>query len=295
MAVQETRVLPAEFIEGLGKTYATDLATAIGETRDVDLSQFMGADFVAPESQLTQQAYGKAAGLGSYQPFLTGAQQAQTRAADLVSPTAYQQYMSPYQQDVIDTTLAEFDRTAAKGIPTLAASAVQQGAFGQGRGQVAEAEYQTQSGKNRAALLAQLLQQGFGQAQTLAQQAFNQQQALAAGQLNLAQQAPALAASEIAGLQSLGTQQQAQTQSILEAQKQLAQAQAYQPLRTAQQFGAGIAALTPGAYGQTTIADAPVQASPSALQTALGTASTLAGIYKAFKPTNPFQINVGRS
>jgi hypothetical protein len=69
MAIQETRVLPAEFIEGLGKTYATDLATAVGDVRDVDLSTFMGREFVAPESALTQQAFDKAAGLGSFQPF----------------------------------------------------------------------------------------------------------------------------------------------------------------------------------------------------------------------------------
>lgn len=279
MAIQETRVLPASFIEGLGKTYATDLATAIGDVRDVDLSTFMGSDFVAPEAALTQQAYQKAGGLGSYQPFLTAAQAA-------TGPTGYQAYMSPYQRDVIDTTLAEFDRQTAMGLPALSDRAISSGAFGGGRQGVLEAEYASGQARNRAALQAQLLQQGFGQAQQAAANQFTQQ-------LNLAQQAPALAASEIAGLQSLGTQQQAQAQSVLEAQKQLTQAQAYQPLRTAQQFGAGIAALTPGAYGQTTLADAPVQPSPSALQTALGTASTLAGIYKAFKPTTPFQFNIG--
>ena len=278
MAIQETRVLPAEFIEGLGKTYATDLATAVGDVRDVDLSTFMGREFVAPESALTQQAFDKAAGLGSFQPFLTAAQAA-------TGPTAYQAYMSPYQQDVIDTTLAEFDRQSARGLPALAAQAISSGNFGGGREGVQRAEYQSASDRNRAALQAQLLQQGFGQAQQLAANQFSQQ-------LNLSQQAPALAASEIAGLTSLGTQQQAQAQSLLEADKQLTQAQAFQPLTTAQQFGAGIAALTPGAYGQTTIANQPVAASPSALQTALGAAATIGGIYKAFKPTNPLSINV---
>ena len=279
MAVQETRVLPPEFIEGLGKTYAEDLTGAIGAIRDVDLSKFMGPGFVAPESALTQQAYQKAAGLGAYQPFVQAAEAA-------TGPTAYQAYMSPYQQDVITETLREFDVQAQRGIPQLRAAQIQQGAFGQGRGQVAEAVYQSESDRNRAALQANLLQQGFGQAQQLAQQQFAQQ-------LNLAQAVPSLASSEIAGLSALGTQQQAQAQSLLESQKQLSQAQAYQPLQTAQQFGAGIAALTPGAYGQTTIANVPAAPSPSPLQTALGTASTLAGIYKAVKPTTPFNINIG--
>ena len=278
MAETVQRVLPAEFIEGLGKTYAEDLTGAIGKIRDVDLSKFMGQGFVAPESALTQQAYGLAGGLGSYAPYLQAAQAA-------TGPTAYQAYMSPYQQDIIDTTLAEFDVQAQKGIPALQAAAVRSGAFGGGREGVALAEYQSTSDRNRAALQAQLLQSGFGQAQTLAQQQFAQQ-------MNLAQQAPSLAASQIAGLTSLGTQQQAQAQSLLEAQKQLAQAQAYQPLTTAQQFGAGIAALTPGAYGQTNVANVPAAASPSPLQTALGTASTLAGIYKAFNPVSPVQIKI---
>jgi hypothetical protein len=280
MAETVQRVLPAEFIEGLGKTYAEDLTGAIGQIRDVDLSQFMGQGFVAPESALTQQAYGLAGGLGSYAPYLQAAQAA-------TGPTAYQAYMSPYQQDIIDTTLAEFDVQAQKGIPALQAAAVKAGAFGGGREGVALAEYQSTSDRNRAALQAQLLQSGFGAAQQLAQNQFT-------NQINLAQQAPSLAASQIAGLTSLGTQQQAQAQSLLEAQKQLAQAQAYQPLTTAQQFGAGIAALTPGAYGQTNVANVPAAASPSPLQTALGTASTLAGIYKAFNPVSPVQLNFPR-
>ena len=41
--------------------------------------------------------------------------------------------MSPYQQDVIDTTLKEFDVQAAKGLPSLAASAIRSGAFGGGK------------------------------------------------------------------------------------------------------------------------------------------------------------------
>ena len=75
-------------------------------------------------------------------------------------------YMSPYQQDIIDkTTLAEFDVQAQKGLPGLAAQAIGAGAFGGGREGVQLAEYQATSDRNRAALQAQLLGQGFGQAQ----------------------------------------------------------------------------------------------------------------------------------
>ena len=114
-------------------------------------------------SRATYQAEQMAGGLGSYQKYLTEAEAA-------TGPKAYQAYMSPYQQDVIDTTLAEFDVQAQKGLPGLANQAIQAGAFGGGREGVQRAEYQAASDRNRAALQAQLLGQGFSQAQNLAQQ-----------------------------------------------------------------------------------------------------------------------------
>jgi hypothetical protein len=264
----QTQTLPAPFIEAAGKTYLEDLTQAIGGLKGVDVSKFYGPQFVAPESGLTQQAQQLAGGLGAYQPYLQAAQAA-------TGPTAYQQYMSPYQQDVINTTLAQYDIQAQKGLPALAAQAIGAGAYGGGREGVQRAEYQTQSDLNRALLQAQLQQQGYGQAQQLAAQQYNQQ-------LGLAGQAQGLLGSQISGLSALGTQQQAQQQAQLEAQKQLAYQQAYQPLQTAQAYGAGIAPLIAG-YPQAT--QTQIAPSPTALQTGLGTLATLAGIYKTFNPS----------
>jgi hypothetical protein len=238
------RTAPAEFIEAGAKTYLDDLTKAIGGFKETDLSTIMGPQFVAGPGALTTQAEQLATGLGGFQPFLTEAAAAQKAAKDLVSPTAYQSYMSPFQQDVIDTTLAEFGRQAAKGFPALSARAVAAGAFGGGREGVERAEFQAASDRNRAALQAQLLQQGFGQAQNLAAQAFNQQQILGSGQLGLAQQTPALLGQQISALTGLGAQQAARAQQQLTAQQQLA----------------------------------------SRLATGLGTASTLAGIYRLISP-----------
>jgi len=47
-------------------------------------------------------------GIASFQPYLQSIQD-----KGLLDPTGYQAYMSPYQQQVIDTTLAEFDKQAA--------------------------------------------------------------------------------------------------------------------------------------------------------------------------------------
>ena len=266
MAISETRVLPPEFIEAAGKTYLEDLSTAVGGYKGADLSQTFGQQFVAPESALQTQAISKVGGLGAYEPYL------QT-AAGLTGPTAYQAYMSPYQQDVIDTTLQQYDIQAQKGLPGIGQAAYQAGAFGGARQGVAEAEYRAASDRNRAALQAQLLQQGFGQAQQLAQQDFTRQ-------MNLAQQAPSLVGQQIAGLTTLGSLGQQQKQAELTAQQQLAQQQLQQPLQAAQQYGAGVTGLIAGYPGKTI---SEVTPAPSALATGLGAASTLGGIYRLFK------------
>ena len=266
MAVTETRVLPPEFIEAAGKVYLGDLATATGGYKTADLSKAFGQQFVAGQDPLQAQAQQLATqGIGAYKPFLQS-------ASALASPTSYQQFMSPYQQDVINETLKEFDVQAQKGLPTLAAQAVNAGAFGGGREGVQRAEYQAASDRNRGALQAQLLQQGFGQAQTLNQQAL-------ANQLNLAGQSQAFLGQDVGALSTLGAQNQAQIQAQLAAQQQLAQQQLQQPLTAAQQYGQGVTSLIAGYPGQTTQVNAP---SPNPLATAIGAGGTLAGIYRAF-------------
>jgi len=256
---------PPEFIEAAAKPFITQLQQVTGGLKEADLSKVYGPQFTAGLGALTQQALGKAGGLGAYEPYLQ-------QAAALTGPTAYQAYMSPYQQDVIGTTLAEFDVQAQKGLPALAQQAISAGAFGGGREGVQRAEYMSASDRNRAALQAQLLQQGFGQAQNLAQQDYLRN-------IQLAQQAPALAGQQISALTTLGGLQQSQAQAELAAQQQLAQQQLMQPLQATQALGAGITGLIAGYPGST---QTQTQPSPTPLQTALGAGATLAGVYRAF-------------
>jgi hypothetical protein len=264
--VQSVRQLPPEFIEAASKTYIDDLQKAVGDFKTQDLSQIMGRQFIAGPGALTTQAEGLAPGLGGFQPFLQQAEQ-------LRGPTAFQAYMSPFQQDVIDTTLAEFDRQTQAGLPSLAAQAVGAGAFGGGREGVQRAEFLSNQARNRAALQAQLLGQGFTQAQNLAAQDFTRN-------IQLAQQAPALVGQQIAGLTTLGGQQQARAQQQLAADQQLAQRQAFQPLEAAQTLGSGIVPLISGYPGAQKTVTTP---SPGALQTGLSTGATLAGIYRLIR------------
>jgi len=169
MAITETRSLPAQFIEDLGKDYAKQLTatTAI----PVDTSKF--APTVAGQDPLQQRAAALAgSGVGSFEPFIQAAQQQATAAGQTVgdvgttlsgiagltgAPTSaqIQQYMSPYQSQVIDTTLSEFDRQRAIQEKNIADQAIASGAFGGGREGVQRAEYQSQSDRDRAALQAQ--------------------------------------------------------------------------------------------------------------------------------------------
>ena len=280
MAVETIKQItaPPEFIESEAKLYLNELRPAIAGFKGADLSKVYGPQFQAGLGALTQDAISKAAGLGSFEPFLQTAATQAGQAGQFVGPSAYQQFMSPYQREVIDTTLAEFDRQTQAGLPALRSQAVTAGAFGGAREGVQEAEFLSGQARNRAALQAQLLQQGFGQAQQAASQAFGQQQALSQQQSQLAALAPQLAGSQIAGLTTLGGIQQAQEQAGLSAQQQLAQQQLQQPLTAAQTYGSGVMGLISGYPGGTQVGQTPV---PGLAQTAIGAGTTLASIYGA--------------
>ena len=293
MAETVTRTLPAQFIEDLGRDYGTQIAALT--SLPVDTTKF--APTVAAQDPLQTAAYQQATdpttGLGSFQPFLTKAGTAADAATALTGTGAgtgvgsIQSYMSPYQSDVIDTALTEFDRQAQAQKATQAAQALGiPGAFGGGREGVLQAQYQSESDRNRAALQANLLQQGFQQAQAARQAdlknqlGISQQQAtLGGGMQNLAQQ-------QISGLGRLGGVQQAQTQAVLDAQRQAAQTQAYEPYQRLGTYGSGVAQLISGYPGSTQIQQTP---QASALQTALGVGTGLAGIYGGLTGKNPFQ------
>ena len=204
--ITETRQLPPEFLEAAQKTFLADLTRQAGlptvttattqqpgETaeqfaaRQAQAQQFgitrAGMAEVAPqvadETQLQKDARGLASGLGSFQPFLTKA----TTAADAMTPLtgtgagaanvagSIASYQSPYQQQVIDATLTEFDRQAQiRANQTAAQTLGVAGAFGGGREGVQRAEYQASSDRNRAAIQAGLLQEGFQNAAARRQQ-----------------------------------------------------------------------------------------------------------------------------
>ena len=219
---------------------------------------------VAAQDQLQKDAQTRAlAGLGSFEPFL---QQAQASTG----PQAFQQFMSPYQQQVIDTSLAEFDRQAAMQEQRIRDSAVASGAFGGGREGVLQSEFRTGSDRNRSALQAGLLQQGFEQAQQAAQQNF-------ANQMGIAGALPGLQRADVAQLGTLGAINQAQRQAELDAQREGVKMAALQPQEELDRFADITTGIMGGMRGTgTRMINTP---SPSPLQSVLGIGSSLAGAY----------------
>ena len=298
MATETTISRPAPFVEDIGKDLATQavamtgvpvvtggigsLSKMAGETAegfqarqdaarafDVRKQNLAGlAPQVAQQDTLQNLAQIKALqGVGSYEPFLQQAQAA-------TGPQAYQQFMSPYQSQVIDASLAEFDKNAAMQQKQISDQAIASGAFGGGREGVLEAEYQSGSDMKRAQLQANLLQQGFGQAQQAAQQQFQ-------NQMGLASALPGLQSGDISTLGSLGALNQAQAQAGLDAQREATRMAAYQPQEQLQNYGNLVTGIMGGMAGSgTQTSQVP---DPTFLQTALGAAATGAGIYGALK------------
>ena len=286
-----------DYLQETAKDYAKQLTAATSVP--IDTGTFVGRQFVAGEDPLQTQAINLATqGIGSYQPFLTSAQQAITQAGQDVAGLgqfmgsgagtgagSIQDFMSPYQQGVIDETLRQFDQSRVAGRQNIQDAAVQAGAFGGGREGALLGQYDADSVANRAGIAAQLLQSGFQNAQAARANAFAQQQALANQRAGLGQQQFALSnfqragqAADVANLGQLGAFRQGLDQSRLQADAQAAQTGAYEPFQRLQQYGTGLSQLS--GFG----AQAPLpSAAPSPFSTALSTALGIGGLFGKFR------------
>jgi hypothetical protein len=287
MATETTISRQAPYIEALGEQYGKDL-TAL-TAKKMPTAGY--APTVAAQDQAQLDAYTQATtagqGIGAYEPYLTqaGAYSGPMTGAQLgtidpvtgqtVTPTLAQgSFMSPYQQQVMQATMDKFDVQAQKGMAGIGSLAAKSGNLGGGREGVMRSEYQSESDMNRALLQAQMLQQGFGQAQQGRQQAYQQQ-------MQMAQAAPQFQGQDIARLGSAGAIQQAQTQATLDAQREANRMAAYDPYERLGYMGAGLGNVLGGMQGQYQTTVSPNQ---SALQQAMGILGTGIGAYKTFAP-----------
>ena len=207
----------------------------------------------------------------------------------LTGPQAYQPFMSPYQSQVIDATLSEFDKQRLGGQQQIKDQAVASGNFGGGREGAMLGQYNADSLADRSALQASMLQQGFTQANQLAQQNFmnqgsiaNAQQGLAGAYGNQMNQQFGLSdfgrtgmGQDVSALGSLGGIRQGMNQAQLSADAQAAQTAAYEPYGRLSQYGNTLTGLAGGVSG----AQYEQPGSSNPFQTALGTATGLAGLF----------------
>ena len=239
MAVEESRVLPHPQLESVMVPYAEQLRKLISPK--IDTSKYDPK--IADRTQLQKDAYTAAGGLGS-----------------LVGPDAYKDFMSPYQREIMDATLTEFDRQQTINQQGLRDAAIGAGAYGGGREGVQLAEYMNQGAVNRAALQNQLLQQGFTQANQLAQQDMMSRQGLGTY------------------MDQMGQAQQAYDQAVGDANIMAQREAVYEPFTRLGLVGQQMAAINPGAFGSTTVGYQSSQAPASPMASFLGGAAGAGGI-----------------
>jgi len=246
MSTTTTITKPAPILEGSLTAFLKSVdklgAGAVPSTfTGIDTSKF--APQVADQVKLQTDAAAAAADLGT-----------------LVGPDAFKQFMSPYQQEVIDTTLAEFDRQQAIADTALRDRAIQAGAFGGGREGVMAAEAARGAATNRANLQAQLLAQGFQQAQAAAAADLQARQGL--GQYQSA----------------LGQQQQAVEQAKLDAAQIAAKEAEFAPFTQLGLVGQQLAQIQPGAFPTQTVGIGAAAPTASPMSQFLGGAAGIGGI-----------------
>ena len=247
MAVTETRQLVNPTLEGSLTAFLKKLDPLGGQA----INTAAYAPQVAAQNTLQTAPVTAAAGLGA----LTGTG---AGAADVAGSIA--SYMSPYQQQVIDTSLAEFDRNAAIQQQGLRDAAISRGAYGGGREGVMAAEALRGSNMNRANLQAQLLAQGFNQAQAARGADLQAQQGLGTYQ------------------QQLGQAQQGFEQAKLDASQIAAREAEFEDFTRLGLVGQQLAQIQPGAFASQTVGYAPPAAPASPMTNFLTGAAGGAGI-----------------
>ena len=220
-------------------------------------------------SKLEQDAKARAvSGLGSFQPFLTSAQQL-TGAGTGTGTGSVQEFMSPYQQQVIDSSLAEFDRQKAIQEQGIRDQAVASGAFGGGREGVQLAEFGSNALRDRTALEAGLRQQGFQQAVARRDKSFQDQ-------IGLAGLVPQLQAGDVGTLSQFGGLDRTLAQAQADATREATRQATFLPQEQLDRFAGQVTGIMGGYPAQFQTTNIP---NPSPLQQVLGIGASLGGAY----------------
>ena len=248
----------AELPEVMGRKLGLmDTATRLAKGETPAYQPQIPTQQVAPFSQQQIDAQNLVTqGIGGYQQYLDRANVLAGKATD---PTAYQDFLNPYQSYVT----AGIEDQFAKAQNQAAAQAAQTGAFGTEREGIQRAELQGQ----QAQTVGQSLAQAYNQAQGMAQQAYGTgaQQQMAMG--------------DISNLMQSGAQQQQLAQQGLDAQYRQQLQQMYEPYQRLG-FVSDIFQGAPTSASSLAMATTP-QANP--LAQAVGAGITGLAAYQGYK------------
>ena len=168
-------------------------------------------------------------GVGAYQPMMEAGAATLGQGVAALQPGAYQQYMNPYVDQVVDQSLADLQRQADMERQRIGSAAVQGGAFGGSRQAVAEQELQRNTADAFARQSGQLRAQAFESAQDRAQQGAELFGKLGLQQAAMGESAQAAQARDVGILSQLGGQEQAQQQAEIDAQRATALERQFEP------------------------------------------------------------------
>ena len=275
MAIQETRNLPAPYIESelkaflpqAGKAGATDTTSALGlpslaaESAFTNQARKTGAEQAGFTYDPTTQGLtatdigGRGAGVAAYEPYLT-------KAATYADPANISAFETPQQNYAIQAMQDEQARQQGM----LSAGALQSGAFGGGRHGVAQGQLSAQGAQDIGLFKNDMYNQ--------AMQNMFQAQGL---QSNLANQTQNLGLGSLGMMSQLGAGQLGYDQAGLDTSAQAAEMKRQEPFNRLGWYGGQLSQLMggmPNPYMQTS----PEAASPSPFMQALASGAGAYGL-----------------
>ena len=254
MTVEQTQVLPAPVLSKALEAFVDKLPPLMGQ--QINTGAYKPQ--VAGRTDLQTGVYDAASGLGS----LVGSGIDRSIPGQIGPPTAgsIADFMSPYQNQVMNATLGEFDRQQAIGQTGLRDQAITAGAYGGGREGIMQAQYMNQGANDRAMLQAQLLNQGFQQAQQARAADLQARQGLGAYQ------------------DQIGQAQQGYDQAVKDADTMAAREKEFEEFTRLGLVGQQLAQIQPGAFPTTTIGYQQSAAPASPMASFLGGAAGAGGV-----------------
>ena len=211
---------------------------------------------IAPLDPYQMQARKIAGGLGGFAPYLGQGSQMMQQGAGYYAPSGIQQFYNPYEQDVVQQTMADMQKANLQQGIADRAGAISQGAFGGSRGRLMEQERERAFGRGMTEGIGGLRAQGWGQALQGAQTAGQGLGAMGSNFANLGMTGQTGLMNQIGSLERLGTTGRDIQQQMYGSQYEAANRMGQEPWTRMGQWQ-GMLGMLPSATARTTFRTSP--------------------------------------